>query len=244
MLYEVITDPYQQVMEWWNTGSNKYTTPAAHLFELMNITPIAKQSDFTVGKGHVWVMKTDPKSFVMQANGDSDYIQTVVESYASAFGQPLQFKNHFYLQRGAFDIVSVMNEDADTTSFSVKGPVIDLFDPTLPVFSEKKVNPGTQAFLVNLNRIKEPNTPQILASAARIFDEHLSKKNYSFTAKSPLNTTNAMRVLLPNKPTNLRLVNAIGEVIPEIDSTWDENSHTYFISFENSPDGVKVDIKW
>lgn len=237
-------DPYQQVMEWWNTGTEKYATPAAHLFKLLGITPSGNRSDFAVGHGHVWILKTDPKSFVMQPNGDENYLQIASEAYSDTTGQKLQFKNHFLLQRGPFDIVSVMDENSDTDSFTVAGPVIDLFDPTLPVLTEKKVEPGSQAFLFNLSRIENPEKPQVLASAARVYNETITEHSYSFVAKSPQNTTNVMRVLLPKEPLKLKLTNSEHESIKADDYKWDESTRSLLLVFENSPDGINALLQW
>ena len=237
-------DPYQNVMEWWNTKGNNFKTPAEHLFKLMDLKPTGTQSDYRVEAGHVYILKTDPKHFVMQKNGDQNYVQTISKAYADAFGKPLKFKNHFYLQRGPYDIVSVMTESINDQAFRVQGPVIDLFDPKLPVLAEKNIEPGTQSLLYNLNRIADKNNPQVLASAARIYKEEKKNDAYSFIAKSPVNTTNSMRILLPDKPENINLTDMQNEAVKLINSSWDEQSKTCFLSFDNSPDGINVKISW
>lgn len=30
-------DPYQSVLEWWNTGKYRYSAPAQHLFKLLGM---------------------------------------------------------------------------------------------------------------------------------------------------------------------------------------------------------------
>ncbi|WP_343674849.1 hypothetical protein [Chitinophaga sp.] len=225
-------DPYQSVMEWWNTKGNHYKTPSAHLFGLLGIKGDAGKSN--VGKGKVYIIKEDPKNFVMQANGADNYVATVKE----AFGGNLPVKNNLYLERGPYDIVAVMDEVADKTPYVINGPVIDLFDPALPVLSQKTVEPGSQAFLYNVNRVADKSKPKVLAAAARIYDEVVTAHSYSFTAKSPVNTINAMRVLLPAAPKDVVIAGK------DVTRSWDESSHTLYLGFDNSPDGVKVNIKW
>jgi len=225
-------DPYQSVMEWWNTKGNQYKTPSAHLFGLLGIAPDGGK--YNVGKGKVYIIKEDPKNFVMQVNGADNYVATIKEAY----GGNLQTKNNLYLERGPYDIVAVMDEVADKTPYVIKGPVVDLFDPKLPVLAEKTVEPGTQAFLYNINRVADKSKPKVLATAARIYDEVVTANSYSFTAKSPVNTINAMRVLLPAEPKEVVTGNK------EVVKSWDESSHTLYLGFDNSPDGVKVNIKW
>jgi hypothetical protein len=136
-----------------------------------------------------------------------------------------------------------VDENADQSPYTIKGKLIDLFDPEIPVLNEKQVKPGEQAFLFNIGSVKNPKTPQVLATAARVYDEKVTKSGYSFVAKSPLNTTNVMRVLLPAKATRIEVADAAGKVI-ESNTSWDEVSKTCFLKFENNPEGVRVKFSW
>jgi hypothetical protein len=238
-------DPYQSVMEWWDTKGNKFQAPSEHLFKLMGIKPTGDKQKFKVGKGAVYVIRKNPKEFVLQAKNDDAYINLVKQGYEhDAKAGKLLFKNSLYLERGLYDIISVMDENADRKPYIVKGPVIDLFDPQLPVLAEKIVNPGEQSLLYDLSRVADKTKPQVLASASRIYDEKVSGKSYSFVAKSPVNTLNSVRVLLPAKPARITLTNSKGQAIADIKSSWDTSSNTLFLGFENSPDGIKVNLKW
>jgi hypothetical protein len=224
-------DPYQSVMEWWNTKGMHYKSPSAHLFSLLGVKPDSLHTQFKVGAGKLYIIKEDPKAFVMNVDGAEQYVKTVKEAYPGG----LTVKNNFYLERGPYDLIAVMDEAADKTPYTVNGPVIDLFDPTLPVLKQKVVQPGEQSFLYAVSR--SPRKVGVLASASRIYDEQVGANSYSFTAKSPVNTVNAMRVLLPARPSSVNIGIAFKQ-------DWDEASHTLFLGFDNSPDGVKVEIKW
>ncbi|MBN9382348.1 MAG: hypothetical protein J0H74_16385 [Chitinophagaceae bacterium] len=244
-------DPYQKVMEWWNTKGNHYAAPSDHLFQLLKIRPIPGSStsspviqSFPVGKGKVFVVRQNPKEFAMEGGEDERYIDVLKDAYRTTSTGELQLKNYFYLQRGPYDIVSVMDESVSTDPYIINGPVIDLFDPQLPVLSQKTVQPGAQAFLYNTRRVTDKNKPQVLASACRIYDEIARARSYSFIAKSPLNTRNSMRILLPAAPAQTTLTNAKGEKITDVQSSWDEASHTCYLGFDNSPDGIKVELGW
>jgi hypothetical protein len=105
------------------------------------------------------------------------------------------------------------------------------------------VNPGEQAFLFDIGRVKNPERPQVLVSAARVYEEKIVKKAYSFVVKSPLNTTNVIRILLPEKATTIEVIDSSGKLLPA-STSWDESSKTCFLSFENNPDGVRVQLRW
>ena len=122
--------------------------------------------------------------------------------------------------------------------------MIDLFDPELPVLSKKTVEPGRQAFLYNLNRVKNKKQPQVLASASRIYEEAVKQDEYSFISKSPINTINSVRILLPQEPQKIVLTDAKDQDVKIIKTSWDALSHTSYLSFENDPNGTKVSIKW
>lgn len=128
--------------------------------------------------------------------------------------------------------------------YVIKGKLIDLFDPEIPVLDAKQVNPGEQAFLYNISSVPNPEIPQVLATAGRVYDEEIDKNQYSFVVKSPLNTINVMRVLLPVKAQSVSISDANGNSLELIQETWDKASKTYFLSFENNPEGVFVKLSW
>ncbi|NRF41495.1 hypothetical protein [Pedobacter foliorum] len=237
-------DPYQSVMEWWNTKGNEFKVPSGHLLTLLNIKPVENKKQ-PVGKGAVYLIKQNPKEFVLNANSANTYLDLVKHAYEhDAKAGALSFKNNLYLQRGAYDIVSVMDESVSKEPYKISGPVIDLFDPKLPVLSEKVINPGEQALLYNVKRIKDKSKPMVLASASRVYDEIRNGRTYSFVCKSPAKTENSMRILLPAKPLKSSVTSNTGEEIANVNSSWDESSKTLYLGFDNSPDGIKVNCSW
>lgn len=238
-------DPYQQVMEWWDKGNNHYTAPSQQLFKLLGIQPVAGRQGYRAGRGKVYIIRQDPKEFVMEPEGDKDFMKIVGRAYETdAHGGKIRYKNSFYLERGPYDIVSVMDESADSSSYKVKGELIDLFDPQLPVIGEKEVRPGEQAFLLDINRVPDKTRPQVLASASRIYDERVGGNRYSFIAKSPLNTVNSMRVLLPAAPKTVSVADREGKPVNDLKSAWDKDSRTLYLGFDNNPGGISVKLEW
>lgn len=194
-------DPFQTVQEWWNTGGNTYEAPSQHLFELLGIDKKAKEGEYKSGNGTVYVLRQDPKEFVLQKEADTRFVETVKNLYQTkAKAGTMEFKNNLYLEKGPFDLIAVMDESVDAKPYTQFGILIDLFDPTLPVLDVKTVQPGEQAFLFNVNRVEDKNKPQVLAAASRVYEEQRSKNSYSFITKSPAQTNNVMRVLLPAQP--------------------------------------------
>jgi hypothetical protein len=235
------TDAYQTVMEWWNTDGNKYDAPSMHLFELLGMNQVPPTGEYGCGKGKVYVIRQEPKTFIMQADNDGEFFSVIQKAYETTPNKgKLETKNSLYLERGPYVITSVMDESVSTDPLTLKGVFIDLFDPTLPVLKEKTINPGEQAFLYNVQKVK--NKPAVLCGASRVYNEISKSGFYSFVAKSPIETDNVSRVLLPKKPKEVKVLNPAGELITASEYSWDETSSTCLVKFENDPDGVKVEI--
>jgi hypothetical protein len=231
-------DPYQTTMEWWNTNGNNYKKPSDHLFELMKLPPNPGTGEYQYGKGKVYILRDEPKNFVMIAGNDKTYFATVKKAFETKPNKgKLETKNNLYLERGPYIIAAVMDESVSSEPLVLNGLFIDLFDPELPVLKTKTVNPGEQAYLYNVAKIADKNKPAVLCGASRIYNETITKNSYSFEAKSPAETDNVSRIYLPKKPAKVIINKNI-----TIDCLWDELSHTCLIKFENNPDGVFVSI--
>jgi hypothetical protein len=237
-------DPFQSVPEWWNSGGNSYASPSQHLLEKLQVKEIPGQIEYTVGKGKLFLVRRDPKELVLTAGQDLDFFAQVKKAYEQyAKAGNLITKNYFLLARGPYDIAAVLDENENTNPLIIKGPVIDLFDPALPVLPEKTVNPGEQAFLYQLSRVKNNGRPKVLAAAARVYDEKLSGRQFSFIVKSPAKTVNVMRILLPAKPVKVEAV-ANGNMLSLSKNSWDEQTKTCVLEFDNFSEGVNVSVNW
>ena len=236
-------DPFQEVKEWWNSNGNEYRAPSVHLFQSMNIQPTEANMKYKYGKGAVFIIRQDPKELVLQPEKDKDFLQVVKQAYEEeASAGKLEMKNYFSLRRGPYGIASVMDESVGSEPLRLRGPAIDLFDPKLPILQEKIVEPGEQAYLYHLDAIKKKN-PKVLCTAARVYEEEIKGNTYSFIAKSPSETQNAMRILLPSNPKNTTVTGPDQKKL-DVESSWDSGTNTYLLQFENHCDGVKVEIGW
>lgn len=234
------TDPFQNVMEWWNQNGNRYAAPADHLFSLMQIPQQAKAGSYRYGKGTVQIIRQDPKEFVMDKGGDKELVSVVENLYGQAGrGESLQLKNHLSLQRGMFRLVAVLDEGVSDEPFRLEGTFIDLFHPELPVCRTREIRPGEQGYFIDMDQVRK-NKPQVLASGSRESDEAVARHSYAYTAKGPQRTTAVSRVWLPSKPVSVK-VN--GREVMDT-TAWHAPSQTYLLKYENDPDGVRVEFVW
>ena len=231
------TDPFQKVKEWWNTGGNACAAPADHLFSLMGIDAGAPEGVYPVGEGAVCILRYDPKEYVLKAASDGPLLDAVEKMYDAA-GGAIEYKNNFRLTRGPYELVTVLDESVSDEAFRMEGLLIDLYDPQLPVYTEKEIAPGSQGYFYNVKAA--PKAPAILAAASRAYDIVKKGRTFSFTAKSPIETVNASRILLPQMPKSVLVDDA--ECFDP--ARWDAQSMTYLLSFDNNPDGVHVIITW
>ena len=237
-------DPYQSVLEWWNQGDMHYTAPSQHLFSLMGIPEKANEGEYKYGKGKVYVLRHDPKEYVLSKGGDKQFVDVV----GKAYGKLLQ-KNSFYLERGPYTLVAVLDENVVSNEpFVIKGDYIDLFSPELEYHSKAKILPGQQAFLYDLRKI-DKKRPQVIAAASRQYDEKVTEWNYSFVSKSPLNTTNVVCIYLPKafQSGTFHVTDASGKSVNHQLRVFEAPNNSiagrlFWLSFENSPDGVHVKV--
>lgn len=232
-------DPFQNVREWWNQNGNNYTAPSQHLFSLMGMPKNAAEGEYRFGKGTVVVRRSDPKEYILNENGDLNFIEDVKNLYSKAKAGKLVFKNNFELVRGSYRILAVVDESINSAPLTVDGLFVDMFDPNLPILTSKTVKPGEQALLFDINRL-ESRKAQVLVSASRESDEVWGDKSYSYVTKSPIETTNVSRVWLPSKPVSVKID---GNDVLDI-SLWDTKSNTYLIRFENYPEGRHIEFNW
>lgn len=238
-------DPFQTVREWWNQDGMKYPTASAHLFEKLGLSASPAEGEYKIGKGILHIIRQDPKEYILTAGGDTKLINVVKSLYENiAKAGKLQFKNNFRLTRGNYELISVMDESVSNDAFVIEGLFIDLFDPQLSVLSNKTIQPGNQSMLFNIGSVKDKKKPQVLAAAARVSDEKLAKGTYSFVAKSPVETANVMRVLLPAKVRDCIITGPDGSRLDLVSWKWDESSKTVLIKFENNPDGISVKLTY
>lgn len=236
-------DAFQNVLEWWNQNGNHYTAPSQHLFSLMGIPQNAPEGVYAYGKGKVTVIRKDPKEFIVNGSQEGELIEAVKTAYLEATKgkKEMEIKNHFLLQRGSYLLAAVVDENPDTTPLALHGRYIDLFNPELPVLYDVTVKPGSQDFLFDLTTVKKKH-PQVLAAASRQYNETRTANSYSFVSKSPKNTRNVMRILLPREPKTIQ-VSCQGEPV-EHNGTWEEASKTLRLNFDNNPEGVNVTLNW
>ncbi len=229
-------DPYQTIREWWNQGEYQYDAPSEHLFQQLGFPAKPESRTEKVDNGFVTILRKNPKEIAEQ-DGGGEELRFLARSIFQKLGLENKWKetNVLHVQRGPYDIVSVLDESVSQEPCRIPGPVIDLYDPALPVLEEKVIEPGERAFLLSLKRWKR-EAPCVLASAARVSDEERKGNSYSFTLKGPAGTRGIACVLLPDERENLSIRCSAEDFAVE-------GEEPLVLRFANDPDGVRFTIQ-
>jgi len=140
-------DPYHKINSWW---TEKYDTPAGHLFEMLGISPEKEKEIFSCGKGKAGVWNISPCFFsYSEANADKlrDFYKQLVPETV--------YSNYLYTERDGYIIAAVMDESVSDEPLEIKGLFADMYSPDFEIITEKTVCPGENVLLHDINKIKE-----------------------------------------------------------------------------------------
>ncbi|MCC6142911.1 MAG: hypothetical protein IT368_03785, partial [Candidatus Hydrogenedentes bacterium] len=123
----------------------------------------------------------------------------------------------------------VFDESVSEAPLEVEGAYVDLFDPQLPVLHEVRLTPGERGLYYDLAWARAKASTLPIAAAARIKGWQADAHSLRFTARGPRATTGRARILLPGPPTGVATEPALA-----VDQSWDAESSTLLLTFENT----------
>jgi hypothetical protein len=243
------SDSYNKISSWWNSGKNNYSSPAAHLFEVMGLSgrvntlkrrsrrlnQIARPTSegiYEVGRG-VFAFYNENPAMCAREPDYANYLRTFVYDAAARKNILFKEKNHFMLRRGPYKIISVMDDD-NKENFVLKGNFINLLSPGLEYEKVIIAEPGENLLLYDLDAKRDEDT-EILAISARVENLIIEPKSMSFTAKAPSGITCVCRIYISYSCS----VTVDGA---EVLSEKDPLKKTLFFKFEGNPAGSKIEI--
>lgn len=232
------SDPYNAVRAWWNDDGTRSRLPENDVFERLQVTPAeAEVGPVAVGRGAVQILNASPAALAHARDG-AERVRTAVAGMLAFRGRSLDTQNYLRIQRGPYDIVSVFDESVDDSPLHVRGNFIDLFDPALPVVTERVLEPNERTLLLDLDWFDNADAaPRVIAAAARISGETWSGDTFRFSARGPRNTLARARVRLPASPVRVTTTPETG-----LHSQWHARSRTLWIEFENTAEDVAFEL--
>jgi hypothetical protein len=231
------TDPFNQVREWWNKPPRKYAAPSEHLFESLGLPRQPAEGQHKCGKGLAFVVRKHPAFFSRSADTAKILTDMVRQAVEAAGGKYIE-RNNLLLRRGPYVIAGCMDESVNTDPLKLTGRFVDLFDATLPVRTEVVVQPGKQAFLLDLDAVVG-QPPLALASAARIETWKPGPNDLHYTATGIEGVQASTRLLLPAGP---KTVTVAGKPCDNV--MWDPATKTVLIRHAGNPAPQEVTIGW
>jgi hypothetical protein len=181
------------------------------------------------------IVAGSPAALAHQANGADEVLAQVKQARAK-LGLEWDETNTLVLRRGPYISAGGMDESVSAEPVTLSGRYVNLYDPRLSVLQNPRIAPDTRWLLVDLSRC--PDQPWVIAAAGRISDETPTERSLDFSVAGMDQTTCAVRVLLPAQPSHLTLNGQ------DVQCEWDAASQTALLEFPNSPQGVKVSLKW
>ena len=221
------SDPYHSAQNWWNTGLCHYQDPAQHLFELLGLGLEPDEGVYSVGKGKVGVLSLSPAGITLTAQAARKWREWVRDVAAPDF----EWKNHFVLRRGPYLIAAVMKETPCEDSLTLQGRFVDLLTETFDVVEGKRLNPGENALLFDLDKAAEPL--RIIATTARIHALEETEKGLIIRCKAAADIHIRMRLKLPVCMKASAAVDEDGRVLQVI-SQWDASSSTLLLELPST----------
>ena len=237
-------DPYQGIREWWNQDGADYKRPSENLFDLLGLERNPKEGLHQCDKGWLYLLRDNPRDI----SSDKEKANTLRKIASDLFKrvrpkENWREQNFIELYRGPYRIVSVLDESISESPHHFTGRFIDLFDPNLQILEEVSLDPGSRGLYLDLDKVAD-KAPFVLATANRLewasLSETTSYISFSFLAKGPKGTRAATRVLLKDKPKNVRATDPIRKEEYSFEIAWDALNKTALLRYDNHPEGVSI----
>ncbi len=183
-------DPYNHVREWWNNDGKTGRIPRQDLFERLGVADSSFNQDGTsvvkVGQGAVLWLCENPVRFALTKEGDGRLV-AALKVAAQRAGLDWQERNYLALKRGPYWIGAGLDETDLSTTKSISGRFVNLFDPELKVQRSVPLNPGTRVFLLDIDAVKT-STPRLLAAGCKALPAAGKGDTRSWTVEGVGNT--------------------------------------------------------
>ena len=233
-------DPYHAVREWWNDQGATNSKAVDHLARTLGVDEKVWDEIVAVGSGRVRFIAASPAQLTYEKDG-ADKVRAWVSEMLAVHGEKLQMTPGIRIRRGPYVIASVFDESPlPENSMTIRGQFVDLFDPTLPVITDKVLLPNQRTLLYDVGTLrKQSEDPCVVAASTRVRNVVTQPESIEFTARGPASTTARLRVYLPRPPKSLTTLPSI-----DVAQHWDGASSTALLEMPNRAEDVRVTISY
>ncbi|GIX06621.1 MAG: hypothetical protein KatS3mg115_1024 [Candidatus Poribacteria bacterium] len=231
-------DPYQRIPFWWSEKGS--ATPLADLLTRLGLKDDSEPGAVrwhSAGEGSVGIWRVNPRELAEHPEGDW-FLQAQLDEGLRRARAPIPIPRHvMHIVRGPYEVVAVLDESVSAEPYRVPGLYVDLFDPSLPIVRERFLSPGEQAVLLAVERWPLEES-WVLAAASRASEERREEGTYSVLLRGPAGTQGIARIWLPRSP------QTVESSAPLSLQDYDPASRTLRIAYPNSPEGVRVSVRY
>ncbi len=168
-------DPYKSIDSWW---SGKYSNPAEHLFEMLEIEIDEEKTVSECGNGVVGVWKINPCVFSYSKENANLFREFFNETVALK-SKKTEYKNHLILNRNEYIVAAVFDESINDEPVTLNGLFADMYSPDFKILKQKTINPGENALLLDFSKVKE--SLSVIGTSVRILS--LNEESGKITAE-------------------------------------------------------------
>jgi hypothetical protein len=156
-----------------------------------------------VGKGGVIWMCEKPAAIAANAEGDARLVATVKQAAAHA---KLKWRetNYLLLRRGPYVLAAGLDESVVGEPKTIRGRLVNLFDPELRVQKAVTLAPGSRFFLVDLDEVRDCQ-PHVVASACQALVTKRGAHRLSMAVEGVANTPAVVLLRAPQAPRSVTL---------------------------------------
>jgi hypothetical protein len=230
-------DPYNRVKSWWNSdAAHAERIPRQALFTALGLGEGTKDGLHAVGQGALLYDAASPAALARDPGGGGG-VRDLVRKACARAGLEYREADRIVLRRGPY-VIAAGREGSGADGpggGELKGRYIDLFDAELPVVGPVRIDPERRALLYDLDRAQA--APAILASACRLRGLSRRGGGLEFVAAGPDRTECVLRMKLTRAP---GVTTVDGWPLDEKARSWDADSMTLRLRFDNSADGRRV----
>ena len=221
-------DPYLQVRDWWNSGTNHYTTPREHLFEQLglNAPPTADQFN-AIGKGGLIWLRERPAELTTSPEG-AERVVAATKLAAQSIGLEWSEKNYLLLRRGPYVVAAGLDESIGGDPRVLNGRFVNLFDSELRVRDQVTLDSGSRQFLLDLD-VAHSRKPHLLASACRAVPGTEMSRQLNYTVEGVAETPAIMLIESSKAPKAITLA---GQSLTTFE--YSDKEHLLWVHFENT----------
>lgn len=224
------SDPFNNINSWW-TG--KYKNPAEHLFEMLEITPDRQTDIVKCGNGNVLYNFVSPGIY-SYSKENADIFRDLFAKAADTAGINFKFSNAIKVERERYTVAACLDESISDEPLVLHGLFADMYSPCFNIVTEKILNPGENALLCNIDRIKEKT--DIIGTSIRVNKMDVNDTVIYIEAQGADSMTASIRIKTDFKPTYAKLDGKI------IDFEYEDIANTVLLRFTSETKLRKIEI--